>query len=83
MSPINRYQFRQLQDCEKVIFADPILKQVFQNILLNSLKFLDGEKDPQIQIETTESPEHITFTIADNGIGIPYQYKNIIFKSFT
>jgi len=73
-----------MEDCKKTIYADPIkLKQVFQNILSNALKFTQDNKDAKISIVSEDLDDHINFSIADNGIGIPDDYKEIVFNSFT
>lgn len=73
-----------IEDCKKIIYADPIkLKQVFQNLLSNSLKFTAEDQQPKIKIASTESSDYINFSIQDNGIGIPNDYKEMVFNSFT
>jgi len=73
-----------IADCKKIIYADPIkLKQVFQNILSNALKFTEDHQVAKIRIEALETDNHFNFSITDNGIGIPDDYKDIVFNSFT
>lgn len=65
-----------------IIFTDPIrLKQVFDNLLTNSIKNTD---DGQIEFGVHQLDEHeITFFVSDTGVGIPEKYKQSIFKRFT
>lgn len=58
------------------------LKQVFQNLLTNGLKFARPNIPPLIKISFGESSTHWNFTFEDNGIGIEPQYKEKIFLLF-
>ena len=59
------------------------LKQLFFNIIGNSLKFIEEGKKPIITIDTYESENNYEITIQDNGIGIPQKYLSKIFEMFT
>ena len=73
------------------VFADPTqLRQVFQNLIGNALKF-HGEAAPEVRVwaEPTEhvladtrSAEGWRFSIADQGIGIAPQHAERIFTIF-
>ncbi len=64
------------------IYADETqIHQVFQNLLGNALKFTE-EKKPVIHISSAEEPDHMHFTVKDNGIGIEEAYKERIFMVF-
>jgi nitrogen-specific signal transduction histidine kinase len=57
------------------------MHQLFQNLIVNGLKFNDNP-EPIIQINcTTEKNKHL-FSIKDNGIGIEEQYHGKIFEMF-
>jgi len=56
-----------------------LLSVVF-NLLDNSLKY--GKDDPAIRIELKGSGEKVELNIADNGIGIPQEYKDKVFEKF-
>ncbi len=64
-----------------VAFRTP-LRQVFQNLISNSLKYHRIEFPPVIQIACTETPEHWQFSVQDNGIGIDAEYFDKIFIIF-
>lgn len=73
------------------IEADPTqLRQLFQNIISNALKFMREDIKPVIKVNATliedQGPEVATnrfrFTIEDNGIGFDNQYKDQIFTIF-
>jgi len=58
------------------------LEQIFLNLLGNSLKYNDKEKII-IDIEFSQNPDFYYFSIEDNGIGIPKEKEEDIFKIFT
>ena len=58
------------------------LEQIFLNLLSNSLKYNDNEQIV-IDFEFREEPEFYIFSIKDNGIGIPQDKQEEIFKIFT
>ncbi|HHS95725.1 MAG TPA: cyanobacterial phytochrome A, partial [Phaeodactylibacter sp.] len=58
-----------------------LINQVFQNLIVNGIKFNDKEK-PLIRIEYTEEKDHYLFSVKDNGIGIDKKYQNKIFEMF-
>jgi len=57
------------------------LQQVFSNLLNNAIKFND-KSNPVIRIGWTSTAKHVLFTIADNGPGIPEEYRDRIFGIF-
>jgi len=62
-------------------FRSP-LRQLFQNLVSNALKYQDKNVKPVIQIESEEMPDHWKFSIKDNGIGIEPEYYERIFNIF-
>ena len=78
-----------------VIEANPgQMRQVFQNLLSNSLKFCRKDTDPLIVISQEElneadvsefpgpATDYCKISIADNGIGFDNQYSSLIFSLF-
>ncbi|SFI51263.1 PAS domain S-box protein [Olleya namhaensis] len=57
------------------------LQQVFQNLISNSVKFID-KKCGSIIIDVEDLKSHYKFSIKDNGIGIEKKYHDKIFKIF-
>ena len=57
------------------------MRQLFQNLIGNSLKFT-ADKPPRIKITVTPEQDYYLFSIEDNGIGIEPQYSDKIFKMF-
>jgi signal transduction histidine kinase len=69
------------------IQADPTqLRQVFQNLLSNAMKFQDGGAVPHVAIRaepaTSGSHQGWRITVRDNGIGFEQQHAERIFAPF-
>lgn len=60
------------------------LRQVFQNLINNSLKYSHSTNGaiPQISISAKDNNDHWQFEVTDNGIGIDAQYFEKIFVIF-
>ena len=56
--------------------------QVFQNLLVNAIKFLGDTKGPMIEIGYEDSGGFDQFYVKDNGIGIDQKYHREIFEKF-
>jgi light-regulated signal transduction histidine kinase (bacteriophytochrome) len=64
------------------VIADPTeLAQVFQNLILNGIKFR-SEEAPKIHIAAERKANKWVFSVQDNGIGIDPQYSERIFEIF-
>jgi PAS domain S-box-containing protein len=64
------------------VWADPAqLRQVFQNLIGNALKFR-GEEPPRIHIGVERQGGEWVLAVGDNGIGIDPQYFERIFQVF-
>ncbi len=62
--------------------ADPTqLAQVFQNLIINGIKF-HSEEAPIIHISAEKKESEWIFSVQDNGIGIDPQYSEKIFEVF-
>jgi PAS domain S-box-containing protein len=58
------------------------VRQVFQNLISNALKYQKPGNVPLIQIDCAELPRHYHFSVRDNGIGIDAEYFDTIFIIF-
>jgi two-component system sensor histidine kinase/response regulator len=56
------------------------LTQVFQNLLSNAIKFCQGK--PQISLSARREGRLWRIEVADNGIGVPPEYRERIFGMF-
>ncbi|WP_438710405.1 chemotaxis protein CheB [Aquimarina muelleri] len=57
------------------------VRQLFQNLISNSLKYRTNDI-PKIEIGFTDRASSIEFFVKDNGIGIPKKYQTKIFEVF-
>jgi light-regulated signal transduction histidine kinase (bacteriophytochrome) len=57
------------------------LSQVFQQLILNSIRF-HSSQPPRIGISATEAEGQATFSFSDNGLGIDPRYHAEIFNAF-
>lgn len=57
------------------------LTQLFQNLIMNAIKYRDDRK-PEIHIAATPDGDQALFAVKDNGIGIESQYFERIFQMF-
>jgi light-regulated signal transduction histidine kinase (bacteriophytochrome) len=58
------------------------LKQLFQNLISNAIKFRKKDVPCEIKITAQDKGSEYLFAIKDNGIGIEEQYKDRIFIVF-
>jgi PAS domain S-box-containing protein len=60
----------------------PPIRQVFQNLIGNALKFVGPDQEAKIDINSVEYDDHWQFAVRDNGIGIDQEYFEKIFIIF-
>jgi len=65
---------------ENIVINKTHLKQIFQNLISNSLKF--SKAKPVITINSILRKNEVEFIISDNGIGIEKDYYDKIFLTF-
>jgi PAS domain S-box-containing protein len=59
-----------------------VLKQVFVNLLHNAMTFVRPEIMPRIYIRAEETDDAVRICIDDNGLGVPLEHQERIFKVF-
>jgi len=65
------------------INCDPVqMRQLFQNLISNAIKFRRPDTDPEISIDAGVADGIMTLTVSDNGIGFEPQYGGRIFRVF-
>ncbi len=73
----------ELSNLPQTIVGDRVrLKQVFQNLITNSIKFTDPDVKPLIKISAEEKGGKYFFHIKDNGIGIAEKNLEKVFDMF-
>jgi PAS domain S-box-containing protein len=60
------------------VYADPMLEKVFANLFGNSV--MHGERVSRITVRCEHSGEDLLIAVEDNGVGIPLDIKQKIFK---
>jgi len=58
------------------------LQQIFQNLIGNAIKYRKDEESPRIHVNARRSGKEWLISVSDNGIGIPAEYKDLIFGIF-
>ena len=72
--------FNGIEDSLKVNVVPVYMDSILQNILSNSIKFKQDDKNPVVVFNTTETDEYVILSIEDNGIGIDLsKHKDKIF----
>ena len=65
-----------------VILGDATkMQQLFQNIIVNAVMHIDKEKG-LVEVLFSDLESHWSFTVKDNGVGIPKEYHEKIFQIF-
>ena len=70
------------ENLPKIFSNSLMIKQVFQNLIQNAIKFNEKETG-YIEVKYVEEQENHLFIIKDNGIGIKKEHQEKIFQSFT
>jgi light-regulated signal transduction histidine kinase (bacteriophytochrome) len=72
----------EVTEMPKLNLYETEIHQLFQNLILNSIKFQDKDTQPIIQIRSEKINEKWKFSISDNGIGIPREHFDRVFDIF-
>lgn len=62
-------------------FEEALIK-LFQNVIVNAIKFTPEKTMPKVTINSEELEDSYTFWITDNGIGIPEEQYDKVFEVF-
>jgi len=68
---------------EKILGNPTKIKQLFQNLIANAIKFQNPEIHPVIVVSGRAERDRWVFTVSDNGIGIKEEYYEKVFGIFT
>ena len=69
-------------DLPDAVGAPPLVVNLFQNLLGNSLRYRSPDRTPRISITAAERADGIEVAVADNGLGVPPSFAESIFGSF-
>ena len=69
-------------DLPVVMGNTPLLTNVLQNLIANSIKFCKAER-PQVHVSASPEANRWRFAVKDNGVGIPEEFSKSIFEPFT
>lgn len=65
------------------VHADPTqMRQLFQNLIGNALKFRKESEKPAIEVSSSADDDTVEISVQDNGIGFDEQYLHNIFAPF-
>jgi signal transduction histidine kinase len=79
MTAEDRLVTAQIADGMPPLYADPDkIEQVLTNLIDNALKYSDGP----VRLRTAVAPEEVTFTVEDEGPGIPEAHLTHVFVKF-
>ena len=69
-------------DLPPVLAQATMLSQIIANLMSNAIKFVPADRKPVIRIQAARNNDTVRLSVSDNGIGIPAQYHERIFKVF-
>jgi PAS domain S-box-containing protein len=81
LNPPERFQITLADELPTVVGEKIRLAQVFQHLIGNALRYND-KPEGRIEIGSADDGERWTFSVSDNGPGIPEKYHEKIFKMF-
>lgn len=59
-----------------------LLRQVWENLISNAIKYSGQSPDPHVRIWATLDPDRVIFHISDNGVGFDMRYADKLFGIF-
>jgi signal transduction histidine kinase len=68
------------QNCQEVALDERRLRYILNNLLSNAVKYSpDGG---EVGLEVARRGDYVDFTVSDQGIGIPPEYRSKLFRRF-
>jgi light-regulated signal transduction histidine kinase (bacteriophytochrome) len=71
-----------ISDMPSIYVPKASIRQLFQNLISNALKYQAPQNSPLIEIGFVEDSDHWQFWVKDNGIGISPEYFDKVFIIF-
>ncbi|MEI6556980.1 MAG: ATP-binding protein [Rhodospirillaceae bacterium] len=62
--------------------AESRLTDVFRALLDNAIEYRRADRPLHLRISATRTPDQVTVIVSDNGIGIPAEYRERVFRVF-
>lgn len=77
-------QIKILGEIPNVVGDKVQLYRIFSNLIGNALKYVDANRAPEVEIAASETPNphQVAISVCDNGLGIPSDKFDIIFRPF-
>jgi PAS domain S-box-containing protein len=72
----------EMTDLPCLMIYETEMRQVFQNLIINAIKFRRKDIQPQIKIRSERTSEAWKFSVKDNGIGIDSSHFERVFGIF-
>ncbi len=66
----------------EVMGDELMIVQLFSNLLGNATKYRRPEVDAEVQIDAVRAAGWVEISVADNGIGIPPEHRELVFEAF-
>ncbi len=67
---------------QKPFYSDESrLKVIFNNLISNAIRYHNGKR-PKVSVDIQVKPKYAHITITDNGMGIPSEHLNSVFRMF-
>jgi len=60
-----------------------LLRRVLSNVIENALKYRDVRRPPRVTIEAERAGSEVKVRIRDNGVGIPPEHRETVFRLFS
>ena len=82
--PIKRKGIRvKISPSLPLLYGDHLrLREVLQNLIENSVKYMDAQPEPYIEIGVRQEAKETVCFVRDNGMGIPLQHHERVFGLF-
>lgn len=71
-----------IEDMPSVSGDESRLREVYQNLIENAIKFIGEQTSPRIRIGATEKSGSVSCFVEDNGIGIAAEFHDQVFGLF-
>jgi light-regulated signal transduction histidine kinase (bacteriophytochrome) len=72
----------QIEELPSVVCDPALVRQVFENLISNSVKYSQPRKDARIEIGHTNVNGDLVIFVRDNGVGFDMKYSDKLFGVF-